>query len=49
MDITSVASFLEQDCILSKTPRIPDRIDELVEHWDREQAKRLGKPVDSDE
>lgn len=35
--------------VLSKTPRIPDRIDELVEHWDREQAKRLGKPVDSDE
>ena len=35
--------------ILSKTPRIPDRIDELVEHWDREQAKKLGKPVDSDE
>jgi fructose-1,6-bisphosphatase/inositol monophosphatase family enzyme len=25
--------------ILSKTPRIPDRIDELVEHWGREQAK----------
>lgn len=35
--------------VLSKTPRIPDRIDELVEHWDREQAKKLGKPVDSDE
>ena len=35
--------------VLSKTPRIPDHIDELVEHWDREQAKRLGKPVDSDE
>ena len=35
--------------VLSQTPRIPDRIDELVEHWDREQAKRLGKPVDSDE
>ena len=35
--------------VLSKTPRIPDRIDELVEHWDREQAKRLGRPVDSDE
>ena len=35
--------------VLSKTPRIPDRIDELVEHWDHEQAKRLGKPVDSDE
>ena len=35
--------------VLSKTPRIPDRMDELVEHWDREQAKRLGKPVDSDE
>ena len=35
--------------VLSKTPHIPDRIDELVEHWDREQAKRLGKPVDSDE
>lgn len=35
--------------VLSKTPRIPDRIDELVEHWDREQANRLGKPVDSDE
>lgn len=38
-----------QALVLSKTPRIPDRIDELVEHWDREQAKRLGKPVDSDE
>ena len=35
--------------VLSKTPRIPDRIDELVEHWDREQAKKLGKPVDADE
>lgn len=35
--------------VLSKTPRIPDRIDELVEHWDREQAKKPGKPVDSDE
>lgn len=22
--------------LLSKTPRIPDRIDELIEHWDRE-------------
>ena len=35
--------------LLSKTPRIPDRIDELIEHWDREQAKKLGKPVDADE
>lgn len=35
--------------VLSKTPRIPDRIDELVEHWDRERAKKRGKPADSDD
>lgn len=23
--------------VFSKTPRIPDRIDELAEHWDRQQ------------
>ena len=26
--------------LLSKTPRIPDRIDELIEHWDREQSDK---------
>lgn len=26
--------------ILSKTPKIPDRIDELVEAWDSKQADR---------
>jgi hypothetical protein len=35
--------------LLSKTPRIPDRIDELIEHWDREQSDKQGKRVDSDE
>lgn len=24
--------------VLSKTPRIPDRLDELVEHWNNEGA-----------
>lgn len=35
--------------LLSKTPRIPDRIDELIEHWDREQSDKQGKRIDSDE
>ena len=35
--------------LLSKTPRIPDRIDELIEHWDREQSDKHGKRIDSDE
>jgi antitoxin component of MazEF toxin-antitoxin module len=35
--------------VLSKTPRIPDHIDELVEHWDREQSDKAGKRIDSDE
>lgn len=35
--------------VLFKTPRIPNRIDELVEHWDREQAGKLGSRGDSDE
>lgn len=34
---------------LSKTPRIPDRIDELVEHWDREQTDKLKKQGELDE
>ncbi|WP_455232224.1 hypothetical protein [Geopseudomonas aromaticivorans] len=25
--------------VLSKTPRIPDRVDELVDHWERELAE----------
>jgi antitoxin component of MazEF toxin-antitoxin module len=35
--------------LLSKTPHIPDRIDELIEHWDREQSDKQGKRIDSDE
>lgn len=27
-----------QGLVLSKTPRIPDRLDELVEHWNNEGA-----------
>ena len=48
--------YLIEECVgttrallLSKTPRIPDRIDELIEHWDREQSDKQGKRIDSDE
>jgi antitoxin component of MazEF toxin-antitoxin module len=35
--------------VFSKVPRIPDHIDELVEHWDREPSDKAGKRIDSNE
>lgn len=35
--------------VLSKTPHIPDRVDELVDHWERElaEAQAESAPAES--